>query len=77
MAAGKGMSKLRDDGRQGLSTGIVNSRQKLPVFATVDLILRICAADTEQRFLTSGSILEPSLLFVEVSDRAVLIHADV
>jgi hypothetical protein len=45
MTAGKGMSKLRDDGRHGVSTGIVNSRQKLPVFATVDLILRICAAD--------------------------------
>ena len=77
MAARKGMSKLRDDGRQRLSTGIVNSRQKLAVFATVDLILRICAADTEQRFLTSGAILEPSLLFVEKSDRAVLIHVDV
>jgi hypothetical protein len=71
------MSKSRDDGRQGLSTGIVNSRQKLPVFATVDLILRICAAVTEQRLPTSGSILEPSLLFVEESDTAVLIHADV
>jgi hypothetical protein len=77
MAAGNGMSKMRDDGRHGVSTGIVNSRQKLPVFATVDLILRICAAETEQRFLTSGGILEPSHLFVEESDRAVLIHADV
>jgi hypothetical protein len=51
--------------------------KRLPVFATVDLILRICAAYTEQRFLTSGSILKPTLLFVEEPDRAVLIHADV
>jgi hypothetical protein len=77
MTTGKGMSKLRDDGRQGVSTGIVNSRQKLPVFATVDLISRILQYSRYETVIPSQQVLEPSLLFVEVPNRSFLIHADV